>query len=292
MKKTGILVGVLGILIIVSVLVMQKPGELSTTGEGELLFKVDSSAVSKIRIQFPLNTIALEKRGTEWMLTEPLVYKAEQSLVEQLIHQIKSVRVKALVSDKPEKHSLFRVDTLAPRITFWQQDNLTADCYLGKMAQTYTQTYIRRTNENQVYLAEGIAEYMIRREVKDWRDKTIATTLRDNIKSITYRYGDTTFTVQFVDSVWTIGKEKVNEAVINSVLGSLVNLKADDFADTISVFPAVTAQIEYTGITLQWSYDKKLSKYYVRTLQTPQVYVIEQWRAEQLLKRKKDFLTP
>lgn len=291
MKKSVRILGALVVvLLVVAILVLQKPGELSITETGEPLFPIDSSAVTKIRIATLTNDIVLEKQGQEWQIIHPRLYRANQTAVARFLQDVKTITAKALVSEKPEKQSLFRVDSSGTRLTLWQGNNEVADFIVGKMAQTYLQTYVRKTSENAVYVAEGLAEYRIPREVKEWRDKTIATSIRENIKSLTYQFGDTIFTVAFQDSSWMIGKEKVDETILQSVLSGLTNFQADDFVDTLREFPKPMAVLSYTGIQVQFTFNKATSQYFVRTSQSPQVFVVAEWRVKQVLKRKKEFL--
>ncbi|MBP8976575.1 MAG: DUF4340 domain-containing protein [Bacteroidetes bacterium] len=289
-KSTIILLSILGILILVAILVLQKPGEKSVTKTGTPMFSIDSAAVSKVQIQSLNSKIVLEKQGADWFVVEPIKYKADQSAVARLIQQMKNVVSKGIVSDKPEKHGIFRVDSTGLRVTLWQKENEVADCIIGKMAQTYTESFVRKGTGNEVYIAEGIMEYQVPQDVKSWRDRTIASAIRENIKSVTYQYGDTLFTLSFQDSVWMVGNDKAQESVVQSVLGALINVQADDFADSLVTFPKPTAMVSYTGLQLQFAFDKEQKKYFVRTSQSPQIFVVEQWRADQILKRKKDFL--
>ncbi|MCX7984615.1 MAG: DUF4340 domain-containing protein [Bacteroidetes bacterium] len=291
-RQLTILIGTFLVLLILAFLVLQKPGELSKTDVGEQLFTVDSAAVTKIQVQSSTQqAILFEKQGGEWYITQPLRYKANQQAIAQLIHQVKELVVKTLVSERPEKHALFRVDSSGARVTMWQGEKEVVDCIVGKMAQSYMQTYVRKGTSPEVYVAEGISEFQLRRNVREWRDKTIASAIRENIKSITYQYGDTSFTLQLEDSVWVLGKEKVNESTVQGVLSALSNFQTDDFADTLKMFPKPTAQISYTGIQLQFAFDKQSNRYYVRTSASDNVFIVERWRAEQVLKRKKEFLS-
>lgn len=289
-KSLIILLGIVGALLLVAILVLQKPGELSTSETGKQLFEIDSAAVQKIRLHTLTADIVIEKQGAEWQLVQPLSYKADQSAVGRLLHQVKNITAKAVVSEKPEKHALFRVDSAGIRITLWDQSKEVADFILGKGAQTYTQAYLRKATEDAVYIVEGLVEYQVRRDVKEWRDKTIATALRENIRSLTYQFGDTTFTVAFEDSTWVIGKEKVQESLVQSVLSGLTNFQADDFVDTLQTFPKPVAVLSYTGIQIQFAFDKQTQKYLVRTSQSPQIFSVAEWRVKQVLKRKKEFL--
>jgi hypothetical protein len=287
-KNTYMLMGLFVCLLIAAYLVLQKPGERSadsaTTG---LLFTLDSLSVDKIDIKTTASSLVLEKRGVEWFVAQPVNYRADQAAVGQFIHQIKNVEIKNVVSDKPEKHSVFQVDTTGTRITVFEKGIEKASFILGKMAANYSESYVRRSHSNDVLIVDGVSSYTFSRPVKDWRDKSVMTTPKENIKEIQYQYGDTAFTVAFIDSAWVVGKEKVQQSVIDGILSSLSNLQADDFIDS-TVSPKVTAMVAYAGVQLRFSFNKILNKYDVQSSLLPQWFVLDQWKANQILKRKKE----
>lgn len=289
-RNTGILAGVFIILLIAAYLVLQKPGEQSVNSASSgLMFKVDSLAVDKIELKTPASSVTLEKRGVEWFVSAPVNYRGDQARIGQIIHDIKNLEIKTIVSNKPEKHSLFQVDQSGIRVTVFEKGTEKASFILGKMAGSYSESYARRVNANDVFIVEGASGYMFDRPVKDWRDKTIMTEPKENIKDIRYQYGDTVFNVASRDSVWMVGNEKVHQSVIEGIVSSLSNLQADDFVDS-TLAPKLTALIATAGVQLRFSFDKNANKYYVQPSSSPQWFVLEQWKANQILKRKKDML--
>jgi hypothetical protein len=130
---------------------------------------------------------------------------------------------------------------------------------------------------------------MFSRPVKDWRDKTIFTTSRENIKEVQYQYGDTTFSMSFKDSTWLIGKDKGQQSVIDGVLSTLSNLQADDFIDS-TLSPKIMAAVTYAGVQIRFSFNKTTNKYTVQSSHSSQWFILEPWRANQILKRKKEIV--
>ena len=289
-KNTYILMGLLVCLFIIAYLVLQKPGERSANSASTgLLLSVDSLFVDKIEIKTSAFSLLLEKHGVEWYVAQPVSYKADQATVGQFIHQIKNLEIKNIVSDKAEKHPVFQVDQTGTHVTVCEKGVEKASFILGKMAASYSESYARRINSNDVLMIEGASSYMFSRPVKDWRDKTILTMPKENIKEVRYQYGDTTFTITMSDSAWFVGKDKAQQTVVEGILSSISNLQADDFIDS-TVSPKVTAMMAYTGAQLRFSFNKTVNKYYVQSSNSPQWFVLEQWKANQILKRKKEIV--
>jgi hypothetical protein len=289
-KTTYILIGLFIVLLIVALLVLQKPGEQSASSASSGLFvAIDSGSVDKMEIKTPASSIVLEKHGVEWYIAQPINYKANQTNIGQILHQLKNLEVKSTVSTKPEKHSVFQVDHTGTEVKIYEKGTETTSFVLGKMAASYTESYARKINSNNVLLVEGTYSYSFNRPVKDWRDRTIFTTPKESIKEVHYQFGDTTFSVTFKDSLWFIGKDKAQQSVVEGILSSLSNLQADDFIDS-TISPKMMASVLYAGTQLRFSFDKSLNKYSVQSSHSSQWFVLEPWKANQILKRKKEIV--
>ncbi|MCX6144531.1 MAG: DUF4340 domain-containing protein [Ignavibacteriales bacterium] len=293
-RNTILLSGLLVVLLIVAVLVMQKPGERSLSGEtGAVLASIDSLAVDKIEIKAPASCIVLQKNGVEWYLQSPVTYRADQSAVAGFLHESKALEVKNVVSNKPEKHSVFQVDSTGTLITIFEKGVEKVAFVLGKPTSTYSEMYARRSGSNDVLILSGTSPSAFSRPVKEWRDKTIFSAARDLIKEVRYQYGDTTFVLAFKDSAWTIGKDSTQESVVNNLLSSLSNVQADDFVDTLMQRPPrITAQVAYAGTQLSFSFLKQGEKYLVQSFASPQWFEMLSWHANEILKRKQDLKKP
>ncbi len=289
-RNIYVLIGIFAVLMLIAFFVLQRPGEQSESSSGEgLLFNVDSASVDRIDIKSPSASLALEKQGTDWFITKPINYRANQSTIGQLIHQIKNYEISSVVSSKPEKHAVFQVDQSGTQVTLYEKGAEKAAFVLGKMAASYTESYLRKNNSSDVLVVDGAYSYFFNRPLKEWRDRTILSIPKEAIKNISYQYGDTVFNLVLSDSIWIAGKERVSNSKVDGILTSLSNLQADDFIDS-AVTPKITAVIKVADVQIRFSYIKKINKYYVQSSNSNQCYVMEQWRANQILKRKKDLI--
>lgn len=293
-RNTVTLIALLVVLAVVAYLVTQKPGEQSSSGLGTQLLTLDSVAVDKLDIRSQKSHVVLEKRGVDWYLKEPVDYKADQSIVGTFIHDIKELRVRNVVSNKPDKFAVFQVDTASGTLFSISEKGVKTDSMLvGKAGASYTELYVRRLPSNDVAAVDPMILYQVNREAKDWRDKTIFKTPKENIKEIKYQYGDTTFTLAYQDSVWKIGKDVVKTDDVDGILNSLSNFQADDFIDTTLLpAPKINALIAYGGEQLRFSFLKSQNKYAVQISSSPQWFVVELWKTNSFLKRKKDLVKP
>lgn len=290
-RTTWILIGAVVVLAVIAFFVLRQPGETSSTeSSGNMLVSYDSAAVDKVEINTSGNSVVLEKQGNGWMLASPIRYRADQNVVTGAVGKGKSIEVKSVVSSNPEKQKVFQVDSAGTLVQMYAGGNLLAAFRVGKPSQTYTETYVRKEGSNDVYLADGMFTYTFAHPSKDWRDKSIFKTDPDIIRSVTYRYGDTTFTLANKDSLWRVNGDSVkDQASVRGVINSLANLQADDFVDsTLASAPKQVALIEVEGTQIRFCQGKGADTYLVQTSQSPQWYEIQGWRASQVLKRKKD----
>lgn len=291
-RSTLLLAGILVVLILIAFFLLQKPGEQSSSAStGEFLATVDSLAVDKIHLQSPTLDVVLEKQGVEWYLRNPLSFRADQSNVAQLLHQAKTLEVKNVVSGNPEKQSLFQVDSTGTQVTLYEGENETSSFILGKTGPTFSETYARRKGSNEVVLVSNIMNYAFTRSIKEWRDRSIVSIPKETIKQLTYQFGDTTFTMEFRDSLWFVGDDPAQGSVVEGVLSSLAGFQGDDFIDTPPAsLPRVSAVLSFAGTQLVFYHVKEGDKYMVRSSLSPQWYDVSSWRANQVLKRKKEIV--
>ena len=119
------------------------------------------------------DTVVLEKQGDGWMLTSPMRYRADQNVVTAAVGKGKSIEVKNVVSSNPEKQSVFQVDSTGPLVQMYAAGTVVAGFRVGKPSASYTETYVRKEGSNDVYLADGMFNYLFAHQPKDWRDKSI-----------------------------------------------------------------------------------------------------------------------
>lgn len=291
-KNTYTLLGILAVLVVVAIFLMNRPGETNISAENSsFLIPVDSLAVDKIELNSPKGKVTLEKKGSEWFLTDPVNYRADQASVASVINQSKHLIVKEIVSSNPGKQSIFQVDSTGTAVTIYQNGRQHAQFVVGKPGQNYSETYVRKERSNDVVVVQGALTYSFNKAAKDWRDKTVSNVPKETIKEIAYQYSGEKFSLVMKDSVWMIGNDKAKSAEVTSLLSAVSNIQADDFIDTtISPAPKIAATITVGGVQIRLSEAKEKDNYYAQTSNSPQWYELQGWRAKQILKHKKDLI--
>ncbi len=291
-RNSSILVLLLLILVLILYIVLEQPGETSrSVEERDRLLTIDSSAINRLTVSSPDQIVVLARKGSEWFLDQPVQYRADQSIVTTLLGQLVDLRSKSVVSSNREKHGLFQVDTSGNQIILSGPEREEAVLVVGKAGLTSDETYVRISNADEVHLVNTNLASIAGRSVADWRDRTIVQVPREEIREITYQYGDTVFVVAFADSLWRIGDATVEPWIVNNLLYSVSHLRADGFVDEPNAKnPPIVGATTYSGITLWFMRAKGEESYTVRASTTPQRFTISQYQGDQILKRKKDFL--
>ena len=285
-RNTSILIAILVILVIATWFVLQRPGEQSLAESGgRTVLSIDSASVDRIDIQSPKDSITLVRQGADWFIDQPMHYRANQRNATALVGALKNAQIRTLVSDNPEKQSLFQVDSAGTMVTV-SQKGAKASLIVGKMGPSYSDAYTRVAGTNDVILTDASLYYATRRSVTEWRDKDITNMPKDELKNIGFQYGDTTFAMAWRDSVWMIGSKVVPSGLANPLVTSLSHFETDEFLPSLPPHPHLVAVINVENVQLKFFQVKGSDKYVVQSSASPQVFQIQGWRANQVLKRK------
>lgn len=290
MKRYALSLILLLVLGIGAYLLMQRPGESSSTGAGPKgLATIDSMAVDRLDLATPGMMISIEKQAGIWMMVNPIRYRANEEAVGAAIGRVKSIDLGSVVSDNPAKQQLFQVDSTGIRVKVFERGTKKVSFVVGKASSSYAETYVRREESNDVYLAKELLTQVFPMEVDNWRDKSILRIDEETIESVSFRFGDTLFTLQKQDSIWTIGEETAEKSVVTGVLSSLAQFHADGFIDSpVTDTPKLVAVVTLQGKDVR--FHNNGSAFVVSTSESPQLFEVQQWRVDQILKRKADFL--
>lgn len=287
-RSTWTLVAILVLLIGAAILVLQRPGEHTSSDTRGMLVSFDSAAVDRIELHSTGGPVVLRKEGDSWMLDTPMHFRADQFAVTSLLANARSIAIKNVVSSNPDRHALFKVDSSGTSVRLFAGPKLLAAFYVGKPGSSFNDTYVRKEGSNDVDLADGMFGYVYSRSPNEWRDKTILALKEGEFQTVRFTYGDTTFAATRADSGWTIDGKKTTGS-FDRVLAALDSFSADGFIDT-AFTPAspLAATLTVNGIDLRFYKEK--TNYAVQSSLSPQWYTVSDWKVQGVLKRKKELL--
>jgi hypothetical protein len=294
-KPTLYLIATFIILFVVAYLVFSPTQErTSSYSLSELNLKIDSLLVNKIEIIKRENSVTIEHTGGNWSLISPLRYQADEQSVLSLLSVANKFKLMSLISSNPAKQALYQVDSLSgTQIKFFDRKGKTISLIVGKMSPSYMETYVRQIGSNDVYLAEGLNSWLINKEVREWRDKTIFKADIDNIKQVLFEYSKDKFLLAKLDTInWAVDSDSGNNTNVSNLISALSNFRTEDFVDTtvslstpqlrLQVISNETTNLQFHPIL------PDSAKYLVSTSLSPQIFVVSKNTAQQFLKQKKD----
>jgi hypothetical protein len=196
---------------------------------------------------------------------------AGENSVKGLLAQLLQIKPKRLAARNIDKWEEFHVnDSLATRIKVIENGNKeTLDLMIGKF--TYQQsnnpyggqgnitgtTFVRLSDENEVYAVDGFVTMSVNREFNSWRNQQIANTRKENITKLIFTYpADTGFIALRNDSIWTVNGIAADSLKMDQFLSSLSYKNSSDFEDgfTPSSNPVFQLTIEgnnFSPISIQ-----------------------------------------
>ncbi len=287
-RSTLILISIL--VALGAIVIFLLPGETEhetsyTQGLGKIT--VDSASIVKIDMRKGGKSITLENVGGRWTLTSPLRFPADITPINQLLSALARFSVGSLISTNPEKQSLFQVDSSGTLLTVTGRSGASTALIIGKMGPSFSEVYFRLPSSKEVYLAEGFDGWLVSKEVKEWRDKTILGVSSEGVANLTYQVGGKRYEYLKDSSGWKLDAKQFDKSYMNATLSSLAHFKADDFADSGVTPTSKPITLEIHGaqnLALQfYPVLPDTSKYYVQLQGNPTTYVLQKWTAQQVL---------
>lgn len=236
-KNIYILGVVLVILAVVSYFVMRDTsGEKKTLKVSEKLFALDTLNIDKFEIEKNGQKIVIQKKGGLWNVVEPVVYAANQQFINGAITTLKEYKLSSIVSENPGNKDIYGFnDTNYTKVAVYHNGNLAGTFLIGKAAPGPSQTYLKKPDANDVYLAGGfLFNNFVKEDFSKWRDLAVISIPVTSIESIDFETGSEKYTaVKDTLNKFFIGVDSVSTEVFDNVLSMLSNFNTQDFKDTV-----------------------------------------------------------
>lgn len=317
----------------------QHKEETSPKEKPHPLMKLHASDIAALEMTQPggKDKASLKRKGEAWQLVTPMVKPAETALVQQAIENLEKMTWEEVISDNSSQFDKLDIsdDKATQVVAKDATDKILAHLYLGKSIGTGAM--VRIAGQNQVWQVAQFSPYVFKKTAKEWRNHVIVDVKADDVSQLAiYRGGPTpsaSVVVERVEttskgkqespsqeSVWKVKEsaeaswkqlspDKLDQALINQLVNTLVSLRAVDFADDITTQSAVdevgvglpsakTLQLYITlkngnGFHLYLGAPKGEQRYARLGEKSPkeqQIYLISGWNAESLWHPPKDIL--
>ncbi len=248
MNKTFNLLGAaLIVQIIVYFAVSTEPHHVTVK---ENFLAVDTSNIDFVKIKNEKGEMVMKKVGSTWRVTEPFDYLANPSYATTLLEKVSGLKLETYISNNSDKHSLYELDELTAKYVEIGSEGGTVDkFYCGKASDSYTHTYVRKADSDEVWLVSGSPRSSFSRDPKQWREKKILALDKTMIERVLLKFPNRTIELDRiiapvegaqkgeVDTTWMAhpprGKDfEPEEKAMNRILNTLKRLNAIDFIDS------------------------------------------------------------
>ena len=242
MRRSTLILAVIFFVLVIAVLITRRGPQVERGTLAFSLMKLDTLTVTQIQITRPDEEITFEKSDEQWIITTPIQYRANQDFVRQMLSTFVELRVESSISENPEKHAKFEVDTAGTEVSFWAGDAQLLSMVVGKTSPDYSHTYVRESDSPEVCLVKGVLSGQLNRTLDTWRDKTIFAAEKTDITELALVYPDETITLYWTGGTWMIATDEVDNVLADQE-------KVDRMVNTLSNFRAslFPKEEEYEG---------------------------------------------
>jgi hypothetical protein len=235
-NKTYLLAVIFVVLAVIAYFITTDRGEKTSTYKLEKqLFAVDSAAVDKIELEHNGKKTTLVKSGPQWIVTQPVEYSAYQQFIGSALSDLKNYKLESKVSDNPNNKERYGFsDTNTVKVSVYQGGNLMGTLLVGNASSGPSQTFIKKTELNEIFLANDFLRSNFAKEnINDWRDKLICAISKGSIKSIEFISAADNYKIEKDSAgIFHSGKDSVNSQQAEGLGNLFQNYNTQGFKDT------------------------------------------------------------
>lgn len=221
------------------------------------LVQVNEKELTKLEITRDKTVMVLNKKDDQWYIA-PAEYPTDANKVKDMLDAIKNLDLTALVSES-KNYNLYELDEGQKiNVKAFQGDSLKLDIDVGKSASSFRHTFVRPSEDERVFHAQGNLKNTFDVTVDSIRDKRVLSLKTAEIQqlniykepqSLAFTRTQVPVEVSAPDAdknteaaapaptpapqqVWQAATgQPVNESALNQLLNTLANLRCEKFID-------------------------------------------------------------
>ncbi len=238
--NSKILISIFVVLLALVVLV-----ELIDSRKGNRTFKnelvnVEAAEVTSLEL-YPKavngNLIRIFLENEKWKVeSDGKTYNADGPNVTRMIAELNEMKPKSVAATSKDKWEQFEVtDSLGTRVKLMKGSDVLADVVIGKFSfqqPRTTTSYVRLTDDKEVYGVEGMLAMSFNRNLNSFRDRTIIKSNKADWTKLTFSYpADSSFVLEKRDNKWMIGDMQADSAKVAQYFTRIANLTDGSFVN-------------------------------------------------------------
>ena len=204
------------------------------------------AAVTRLEIKTADRVVELKKTDSQWMITRPLIARADQNKISELLTGLSEFRVQDFVSEDPKDLHTFHLDEPEREVTVLTGE-ASKTLLLGRSpTNDADQVYAKLKNADSIFTVAGEPVKKFAVQINDLRDPRVLAVEPASIKSIAMTRGTNKLALQNNGQGWQL-TEPVNmpadDAAVNRFLDDLTGTRAKRFVAD------VTTELQQFGLT-------------------------------------------
>lgn len=206
-------------------------------GEKKTLVAVKADEVAGVKLDNPESgtEIVLKKTAAGWRIEKPIDAEADGQTVDNLVRAVAGAELKRTLEGTTDSAASYGLDKPVAIVTLTLSSGKTLPAIrVGKTSPVGFSTYVQIEGSPQIKLVPSSFYYGMKKEVKDFRNKTIVDFQDDDVQKVDVAGGDAPLELVRDGAEWKIGKPealKADATEVRTFLSSLKSLRAQDFFD-------------------------------------------------------------
>lgn len=236
-KKQLLILTLLFVAIVALAFIQKYIDNASYSPKNEKLLAINTGLVDKITLTMPSKEIiTLNKTGSNWDITTPLISRADNEKVNEILESTKNLTTTGLISSNKDKFDEFEVNEKGTHVELFQNNEKKTGFFVGKISDDYVHTYVRKDAEDTTYLAKGILQSNFQTPLISLRDKTVTKLKPEEVSEIIFKSDTNKLTLTNNNSTWsTDPKTDIPNNVLQSTITTLLSINAENILEDTQI---------------------------------------------------------
>jgi hypothetical protein len=199
---------------------------------------LDPPSVKQLTLQYPGQTFILAKEDGQWWIKKPLIFRADDEVISDMLGELKRLRAKEFVDQvSTELLKSFRHPRL--KVEVESENGATTTLSIFKVpgpVKGEQKTYAVTKSSNPVYLIDAKAVTDLEKDLFSLRDKHLLAFDSGQVHAIEIRKAsDEPLTIRREGNDWSLDGQTLEESKVQKVtdfLRDLSELKADKLVES------------------------------------------------------------